>query len=282
MRTVPLCDLPKWSPWPKRLLGLAPWEKPRRGIEKIDLEYDKVKYAACLDYVSGRDAGVTLEDVKQFELGLPLNQAVCVSIGDDLYEMTLGEAREHHLRTIVDAVAGALPRCATVVELGCGYGYNLSHIQRRFPEKTVTGGEYSENAIRIAQQLNLGASGVSLRKFDFCDPSSYAMLDSLPAPLLILTVHALEQLPNSDQVFDSLTRLREKIGAVIHLEPVVGLHNDSLLGMLRKRYAELNDYNQDLLRQIVDRAGLAFVRREANVFGLNPLNPTSIVEWRFG
>jgi len=47
---VNLNDLPRWSPWPARLLGISPWEAPDRTVEKVDAEYDKDKYAGCLAF----------------------------------------------------------------------------------------------------------------------------------------------------------------------------------------------------------------------------------------
>ena len=78
-RIVDLNDLPAWSEWPTRLLGLAPWTIPSRTIQKVEQEYDKEKYAQCLDYYyihAGRN--VTPEEIKQFESGLAAARKVCV------------------------------------------------------------------------------------------------------------------------------------------------------------------------------------------------------------
>ncbi len=48
MKRIPLDELPAWSPWPARLLGLEPWRIPNRTLAKIDAEYDREKYAQCL------------------------------------------------------------------------------------------------------------------------------------------------------------------------------------------------------------------------------------------
>ena len=47
---VALDALPRWSHWPGRLLCADAWNGAARTIEKIDREYDKDKYAACLAF----------------------------------------------------------------------------------------------------------------------------------------------------------------------------------------------------------------------------------------
>jgi hypothetical protein len=51
--------------------------------------------------------------------------------------------------------------------------------------------------------------------------------------------------------------------------------------LMRRRYAELNDYNRDLLSQLQRRSYIRILSIQTNVIGLNPLNPTSVIEWEF-
>jgi hypothetical protein len=279
---VDLNNLPAWSIWPPRLLGLAPWTIPSRTMQKVEQEYDKEKYAQCLDYYDlHADRNVTPEEVKQFEFGHDGARIVCVSHGDELCEVTLGQARDECYRLTLDTVSSRVERCETVVELGCGYGYNLWMLKQHFPDKDFLGGEYSEKAVQLASHLYQHDPKIRVLPFNFYDDRSYRFLERADPPIAVLTVHAIEQLQSSAAVFDSLLRYRESVQAVFHFEPVYSLHGETLLGLMRRRYAELNDYNRDLLSELHQRSYIRILRIQADVFGLNPLNPASIIEWEF-
>lgn len=286
-RRISLNDLPKQSPWPARLLGLAPWAIPCRTIKKIDQEYDKDKYAKCVDYyTNATNAGekVTPEECKQFEFGLYGLDAVskiCVSYGNDLYEVKLSEARAEIYRLLLETMRGEVEKCGTVVELGCGYGYNLWLLRQRFPHKDLLGGEYSENAVQLASRLYQHDPKLRVLHFDFTKGQSYRLLEGVKPPIVILTVHAVEQLRSSSRLLAALWRYKQSIQAVFHFEPVYALHDETLLGLMRRRFTEKNDYNRDLLSKLQQKPHVRILRAQADVFGLNPLAPTSIIEWKF-
>lgn len=276
-----LNDLPQWSRWPSYLLGLTPWTIPSRTIEKIDQEYEHDKYLRCLQHWKNADESITAEGIRQFEFGLGPDDNVCISLGDDLYKTTLEEAKSRWDSLFLDTVGPELEKCSSVVELGCGYGYNLWRLRREYPNLLFLGGEYSHNAIELASRLYDNDSGVKVQYFNFYEASSYELLHSVDSPVLILTVHALEQLPCSSMVFDCLAKFREKIGAVFHFEPVHELYGPSLLGLMRSRYTEVNDYNRDLYSELEKRPDIRIVDIKQNVLGLNPMNPTSVICWEF-
>ena len=281
-RTVDLNNLPAWSVWPARLLGLAPWTIPSRTLQKVEQEYDKEKYAQCLDYYYIHAGGnVTPEEIKQFELGRGADSQICISYGDDLYETSLTEARAEYYGLFQDTLRREVERCETVVELGCGYGYNLWMLKQHFPTKTFLGGEYSDNAIRLVSHLYQHDPKIRVLYFNFCDHQSYSLLKEVKPPIVMFTMHAIEQLQSSAPVLDAILRYRESIQAVFHFEPVYQLHDETLLGLMRRRYAELNDYNRDLLFELQQRSYIRILSIQANVIGLNPLNPTSVLEWEF-
>ena len=65
-----LQELPRWSSWPARLLGLEQWTTVERTTAKIEQEYNKEKYADCRKYVIDH-LGVSPEDLKRFEVKVP-------------------------------------------------------------------------------------------------------------------------------------------------------------------------------------------------------------------
>jgi hypothetical protein len=281
MKSIALQDLPRWSDWPARLLGIASWKIPERTIEKIDSEYDKDKYAKCLAYLEGQSGSVTPEQVKQFEFGSNQDRSICISLGDDLYELSLKEARSMYYDLLSEALAPEIAKSNSVVELGAGYGYNLWMLRDRFREKTFFGGEYSANATQIATRLYADSDRISVRQFNFYSPESYQFLGGLKPPILILTSHAVEQIPRAAPLLDNLAIHRDRIGSVFHFEPVHGKPGSTLLQLLRYRYTETNDYNRDLLPELAGRQNVEIVSRRDNVYGMNPLNPSSIIHWRY-
>lgn len=281
MTKIKLDNLPQWSPWPSRLLGLSPWNMTERKIEKVEQEYDKDKYYRCLTYYSENVSEVTPERVKQFEFGQDPSNTVCVSHGNDLALMSLEEARTKFYHLMVKTMTHAIEQSATVIELGCGYGYNLWMLEQRFRNKRFLGGEYSKNAVCLASGLFREDPIITVVQFDFYDPV-YQILETVEQPITIFTSHAIEQLHDLVPFFEALLPHRNRIEAVFHFEPVYELHDATLLGLMRRRYAEVNDYNRDLLSQLRERSEfIRIVRTETDVFGLNPLNPFSIVHWEF-
>lgn len=281
MTKIDLDELPKWSSWPSRLLGLTPWEVASRSIDKVDQEYDKDKYAKCLEYYSESGGIVTPEAVKQFEFGQDSSATICTSHGNDLVLTSLGEARARFYQLLVETMRHEIDKSAVVIELGCGYGYNLWMLKQRLQEGCFLGGEYSTNAVRLASGLFREDPAINVLQFDFYD-QVYEILESARQPITIFTAHAIEQLPESTSFFETLLRYRNKIKAVFHFEPAYELHDTTLLGLMRRRYAEINDYNRDLFSQLRERSEFTrIVRIEPDVFGLNPLNPTSVVHWEF-
>ena len=49
---VSLNDLPKYSPWPSRMIGLSKWERGERTPKDVEREYEKEKYQPVLEIVS--------------------------------------------------------------------------------------------------------------------------------------------------------------------------------------------------------------------------------------
>jgi hypothetical protein len=65
------------------------------------------------------------------------------------------------------------------------------------------------------------------------------------------------------------------------LEPSYEFYDDSLLGLMRRRYIELNDYNRDLFSVLQGREDVRILRLEREVVGWNPFNALTLVHWTF-
>ncbi len=281
MEELKLDDLPQYSPWPARLLGLAGWTVATRTLEKVEREYDRDKYAQCLEFYQSSGEHVSPEAIKRFEYGSGLSQGLCVSVGNRLYECSLEEARHRYYEMIYNGILEAAREANCIVELGAGYGFNLWMLRQQGITQLAMGGEFSKNAVVLASQLFQSDPNITVLHFNFLEPRSYELLESLRPPIMVFTAHAIEQLPSCDVVLDSLARYRALIGSIFHFEPIYELHDDSLFGLMRRRYAEVNDYNTDLLSQLKKRSWIRICEVQPHAFGLNPLNPTSVIRWEF-
>jgi SAM-dependent methyltransferase len=261
-------------------MGLSDWNTTDRTIEKVDQEYDKEKYAALIAWLK-QHPNATCEDVKHQEVGNDLAKDFCVSYGDNLYQTTLGNAIEVFDDIVAVTLAPLMEEVDTVLELGCGYGFNLWKLHEKWPDKTYIGGEYSQVGIAIARTVFSQHDNISVEPFNFYD-DQYPLFDTVTkdSTALVFTGHALEQLPSAAKPISVLATLGDFIHRCVHFEPVAELHNDSLLGLMRKRYAELNDYNRDLYSCIENHSGIEIVSTDIDVYGRVPFNPTSIITWQ--
>ncbi len=280
MRSLDINELPQWSPWPARLLGAETFKELKRDIAKIEAEYNQDKYAACLDRyrqsngaldpvalrfsVSGRSA--------EKEFAAVLNGKLVVARQADLIDALFA--------LLPKAVIEAAPQSKTIVELGSAFGANLWKIAEMAPGKQFVGGDYSDNAIAIAQLLYSGRDDIRVEKLNFYD-SRYPLFDRAEGPVTVFTSQAIEQLPTAEPFLNGLAAHKDKIAAVVQLEPAFDLHDSSLLGMMRRRYLELNDYNRDLLSGLKRRSDIEIVDVRKDVLGFNEYNSLSLIAWRY-
>jgi hypothetical protein len=100
---------------------------------------------------------------------------------------------------------------------------------------------------------------------------------------VIYTSHAAQSVPRLSAAFvDGLSALSPS--AVIHIEPCFEhTGGKTLLGLLRRRYIEMNDYNTNLitiLHEQRERGTIDIVEERPAVFGSNPLLAASVIVWR--
>jgi len=285
MREINLDDLTQYSPWPARLLGLENWGIPTRDTTKTEQEYNRDHYARCLRYFSEAVQKPTPEDVRRFQYEIEgfssLDSTVCVSSGDRLYLTRLSSALGDINRIMTQTMSAAIAEASTVIELGSGYGYFLWMLSQHFPDKAWRGGDYSMNAVRLSRQLFGNRTDIRVVQMDFYEPETYKFIQECASPIVVFTARSIEQLPESACVFNALGECSRKVGDVFHFEPVYELYSDTLLGLMRRRYTQVNDYNRDLLSQLRSRPSIRIVEVKEDVVGIPPLNPMCVIHWRF-
>lgn len=280
LKKISLNELPKYSPWPERMLGFSPWTIKARTIEKTEKEYNQDKYLPCLNKFEEAKGAISMEEMKKFELADDFLE-VCISFEDELFLTSFGNARKIYYEEISRTLKAGINKSKTIVELATGYGYNLWMLSQNFtnPDLTWLGGEYADNAILLGKKL--AKKNVQIVKFNFYE-TPYDMLHEAIGPITIFSVYGIHQLPSAKDVLDGLRPYKNKIERVVFFESIYE-HCDpaSLIGLMRKKYIELCDYNTDMLTILRSSDDVEIITERKNVIGLNPLLPTSIIEWKF-
>ena len=252
--------------WSTRLLGVESFQKTR-DIHQIEREYNQDKYLRLL-----QSDAKSLNSYRKLELeqaGLFEGKGTIVySLGDDLFEESVDIAREKYYDLIRTKVGMHNPR--VICELGCGYGYNLSLFNS---DVDTYGGEYSENAVKIARKI-----GLNVHAFNYYHASDY---DFIKPDSTIFTSHSIEQIPDASVIIENLRAKKHLIDRIIHIEPTYVKERTSLLGLMRNRYIELNDYNRNLIDILRNTADVEILEVSFDVFGFVPLNSSNVIIWRF-
>jgi len=272
MREIGLNELPKWSDWTARLLGLRKWNIPRRDSRKIKTEYNGDKYGTLLGMIGGTPADLRRRELREV---IGYKDELCIAYGDGLYATSLDCVWAMADNLLFAEVSSLMPACRSIVELGSGWGYNLWKLWYYCRVYEFVGGDLCETAVEISKRMSTVPPVV---QWDMLN--SKGLPGNLTPQSLVFTFQAIEQLPSCVRLIDNLVAQGDRISAVVHIEPDYSSHNwSSLLGQLRRRYTEVNDYNRDL-RQELERPDIEILDYKPNVFGYNPLNPLSVFVWR--
>jgi len=279
-RSYRLDDLPRFSPWPARLLGLEPWEQRHKTPQEVSREYELEKWGPLFSKVQDVGARASVEEVDSWVLGQePVG--LC-STGDAFELLSPLHAHQRHVDLIEETLRQYLPASA-LCELGCGYGSVILRLAKtaRFEGLPILAGEYTPSGVKLTQYL-AAAEGLRVTVAP-CDLALPRITDlEIPPGAIIFTSFAVPYVPKLS--IDFITALSAwKPKAVVHFEPCYE-HCDgsSLIGLMRKRYIETNGYNTNLIEllQGSQRDGkISILEERPAVFGANPLLPVSIVAW---
>jgi hypothetical protein len=280
MRALSLDDLPKYTHWPERLLS-APteilFEKTKSSIYR---EYETEKWSALWADIQLRQPSLDEIETLQFaEKG-----EIAISMRSELYTASPLEARRVLATLVADKVYAVHPPGSTVAEMGAGTGAIITRIamDRRFVESEFAASDLSPSSIKVIDYI-AKAKGISIRTGLF-DLHSEKNEFKLAAGCTLVFSFAIAYIQGLDAGF--WTRLAAMDpGAIVIAEPIYQYYGeDTLLGLMRRRYCKANDYNREILPSIeeAERNGLIEVTGiEENVIGVNPLCPVSLISLRF-
>ena len=274
MNSLSLNQLPKHSAWTTYLLD--PSNDPPSDPEKYtDTEmYDDI-YAYLLECYRKDEADTETFAKETYSRGR--EDPDVVSIKEDLYLANTTELLEQDNTAVRDVLRPALDGDETVADLGCGWGATLGVIAEEFPSATVVGGEFSPYGVELANELHSDMDRISVEQFDFYDDWDLFDRDNV----VVFTRGTLTTLADVESVVDRFAEHAANGNIVrgIHLEQT-GPHPDTVLGILRQRYAKVHNYSTDFLSAVEKHRDLTVTHIEYDVVGSNPLHPLTAVRWR--
>jgi hypothetical protein len=274
-------DLPRFSPWPARLLAIDPWENRYKTPQEVTREYEYEKWGPLLKKLKESGQVVSVEEVDEWWFK-DTPPGLC-SNGNEFQLMSLKEAHKYYTDLVANVLRQRLPASA-LVELGCGYGSIILGLAKREPFKgmRIIAGEYTASGVILVTRLAI-AQGLEITAghCDFTVPGITAL--EIPPEAIIFTSYATPYVPKLSADFVR-TLADYQPRAVIHIEPCYE-HCDrqTILGLLRRRYIEVNDYNTNLVAILHQQQELGLIRlleENPTVFGVNPLLAASVLVWR--
>ena len=78
-----------------------------------------------------------------------------------------------------------------------------------------------------------------------------------------------------------LSNFKDNINFVVNIEPSFLSKRKNLIGIIRNKYNEINDYNRNIHELTRNHPEIDVVSSEDDVIGCGPLNSSCITVWRF-
>jgi hypothetical protein len=276
-----LNDLPRFSAWPARLLGLERWKRHEKTPAEITREFENEKWGPLLKRVRDVKGRVTIGEVDRWVYeGVP--DALC-SIHDRLELLPAKEAHDQYVNLVESVLQSYLPASA-LVELGAGYGSVILGLagRKQFKAVRLVAGEFTASGCELIKHI-AQAQGHKVA-VGRCDLRRKKIVEfAIPEDAVVFTSYATTCVPRLPADFvQTLCGFHPR--AVVHIEPCYE-HCDvkTLLGLMRQRYIQLNDYNTNLIRLLheqQDRGTIRILEERPALFGMNPLLPVSVVAWK--
>ncbi len=171
-----------------------------------------------------------------------------------------------------------------LIEIGCGTGHNLVHINSLFPEIKLTGLDWVSTSQACIESINRTQSlsqEIGSAKFDFFNPKFEGATDWKGTA--VATFAALEQTGTKFSAFIEWL-LKMSPSKVIHVEPERSLLNSDLLAdQLSLNYMESRGYLSGLLDYLVDlenQGKIEIIEAKRSNMGSYILDGYSIIVWR--
>jgi hypothetical protein len=279
-RRVVLNDLPKYSPWPARLLGIEDWQIRIRNEQLIKNEYGEKWETLYRRYADQKFD--SLRNALEYLLMTHFQSHLLFHLKENLYYTENSvQLWDYFYSILLKVLAPYLSENDTLVELGCGWGRNLFYAIDMKLCKNAIGGEYTAEGRKLGQLISRQFDlPVEIKPFDYYDPSNDFMKQLWGN--VVFSHNSIEQISIlPEETIQSIIRNKPKV--VIHFEPVYEYrNNDTVLHYLWKKFTEINDYNRNLLtvlKKLEKKGKLKILLQDIHAFGLNAFNPGSFIVW---
>lgn len=278
---VAINDLPQYSSWPARLLGISDWEDRVRNEKLVRNEYGQ-KWGKLYDEFSSQSFNSLREALEHLFITY-FQATILFHIEEEIYYVKNSVPLwDFFYSKIYEILKKDLNKDDTFVELGSGWGRNLFYaLDQGWCSKAI-GGEFTEEGRQLCNQIGKQFNlPIKAFPFDYYNPTPefFAHIENA----VVFTHNSIEQISLMPEE-TILALIENKPKVVIHVEPIYEYRSqDTLLHYLWKRYTEVNDYNRNLitiLKKLEDRGCLKIMKEQIHAFGLNAFNPGSFIVWQ--
>lgn len=302
-RKVSFEEAAAYSPWPERIKTNKPW-KNDRNPELVREEYNK-RYKALLDtwkkhveentqlpaallaptFLAKFDAFNWKQILAAPQIyGEVTPEESLISFQGELY---VGNAlvAEGMFRQMVVEVTNQVAHkfaCHSILELGCGTGYNLVKIATQLGLKCY-GTDLSPHVIEfLVNMAETSGIDITANVGNYLEDELCAMVDE-DQDWGVLSVHAIEQVPVLG--IDWFGRL---LGAAnspkfgLHFEPIHSSEPSEFSDQCLA-YAKINDYNRSLseaANKAQELGMIEIIDFKPYIIGSTAFNPTGMLLWR--
>lgn len=245
---------------------------------KVDREYDGGHWAQVLEERQWEHAS----GLKEFLVGtrtLPL----VAKVEDRVCHLRSNEYYRYRLGAFARIIQSKFGEPKEIVELGCGYGYNLFSLALAFPHLRLIGLDISSNGITAARAI--------ARYFGLEDRMQFAHLDltrmddpnySLIQGREVFSFYCLEQIPHeTEQVVKNIIAAGPR--RIMHIEPAAEFLNGwRPRDWVNYLYVKSMDYQIRLLHVLrkLEQAGFLNIKNIENLpFAPTIQNDGIIVIW---
>ena len=271
-----------WTVGTRSLVRLALRRYRRRKADRVRLEYDGGTWAAVRDQRAWERA----DSLDDYLIGHD-QRTIVAKIHGKPYEVTRCGYNRWRLRQLQELVHSFSADSEDLVELGCGFGYNILSLASAGSGLNLSGYDISENGIAAARATaaHFGIGGMTFGLIDLTDPThtSFREIEGKT----VLTFFCLEQIP-----YDLDLAVRNILAArplrVINVEAATGARRPAGgMDLLNDLYVRSQDYQTTLARslkalessgdlRIVEQKSLGFgptIHQEAFLFVWEPTHP---------
>lgn len=278
LKKISINDLPLYSSWPSRLLGLETFTPLTKSRESNIREYDLEKWKT----LKAKFESQNWQSFSEFRDAMYGNSIQPISTPIQNYLMPLDEFIALQAEWLSKTVEQCLPAPA-VFELGSGYGAMLIDLATRLTSKNLKffGADLSENGISLLNQLSRKFNTpIGAFTYEVGGKNSKQLSEFLPKGSVIYTSFCLSCVPNLNvDMLDDLFMAQPK--CFILYEPLYPDDSEkSFHALMRKKYIQQNGYNKNLL-DVLQKAGEKYSYKVATsdepILGGNYFFPGSLI-----